>query len=346
MKLHSAWMITRVANLGASGYVGGQLHRLLSLHPSLECAVAFASSNAGQTLAAVHPHLSLAYPGVKFVSWDPALLARADLVFAALPHGESQRIADEVIARDLPFVDLGADFRLDSAESYKRWYKEEHQRPDLLGSFFYGLPEFARDSIREARRVAAPGCYPTTATLALRPLVDAGLIETTGIIVDAASGVSGAGRGANQGTHFNTVAESFRAYGLVNHRPTAEMEMMIGGEVLFTPHLAPMNRGILATCYARPTRKLGADEALDVLKAAYAAEPFVHAGEAVPETKWVLGSNAAFVTARFDPRTDMVVAVSAIDNLVKGAAGQMIQCANLMLGLDETAGLSSVGVYP
>ena len=339
-------MNTRVAILGASGYVGGELLRLISVHPELECGVAFASSNAGQPIASVHPHLSLAYPGATFSSWDAGLLDGCNLIFAALPHGESQRIADDIISRDLPFVDLGADFRLDSAEAYHSWYGEEHARPELLGSFVYGLPEFARESIRSSRRVAAPGCYPTAATLALRPLAEAGLIQKSGIIVDAASGVSGAGRAASQATHFNTVAESFRAYGLVRHRHTAEMEMMLGSEVLFTPHLAPMNRGILATCYARPAREMVADEPLELLRQAYADEPFVHAGETIPETKWVLGSNAAFVTARYDPRTQTVIAVAAIDNLVKGAAGQMIQCANLMLGMDETAGLSAIGVYP
>lgn len=339
-------MIIRVAILGASGYVGGELLRLIAGHPQLGCAVAFAASSAGQPFGAVHPHLSLAYPGAAFSAYDPALLDGCDLVMAALPHGESQRLADDILSRDMPLVDLGADFRLADPAIYQNWYGEPHQRPDLLGSFVYGLPEFARQAIRASRRVAAPGCYPTAASLALKPLIDAGLVLTDDIIVDAASGVSGAGRALASGTQFCTVAESFRAYGLVNHRHTAEIEQMTGGRILFTPHLAPINRGILATCYARAARPLDPGEALAVLHAAYAGERFVHVGDALPETKWTLGSNAAFVTARYDQRGGRVIALCAIDNLVKGAAGQMIQCANLMLGLDEGSGLTNSGIFP
>ena len=333
----------RVAILGASGFVGGELLRLIAAHPAMEVAVAFGSSSAGQTLGSLSPNLSLAYPDLCFAAWDPALLAGTDLILAALPHGETQRLADDLLGPGIPIVDLGADFRLDSAERFESWYGEPHQRPDLLASFTYGLPEFYRDQIRSSKRVAAPGCYPTAANLALKPLLDAGAIEPRGIIIDAASGVSGAGRSANPGTHFCSVDGSFRAYGLTDHRHTAEMEMVSGAEVLFTPHLMATSRGILATCYAKAT---GTADPLAILREAYADEPFVHVGEASPETKWATGSNAAFLSARFDQRTGMVVALAAIDNLGKGAAGQMIQCANLMLGLDETAGLSNIGVYP
>ena len=342
MKMHMARMI-RAAILGASGYVGGELMRLIALHAAMEVEIAFGASNAGQKVAAVHPHLSLAYPDMAFAAWDPALLSGCDLILAALPHGETQRLADELIAPGIPFVDLGADFRLDSAEEFELWYGEPHARPELLGQFSYGLPEFHRDAIKDARLVAAPGCYPTAASLALKPLVDAGAIEKQGIIVDAASGVSGAGRGASAGTHFCAVDGSYRAYGLTKHRHTAEMELTTGAQVLFTPHLMAASRGILATCYARAT---GPSDPLAILRKAYAGEPFVHVGETPPETKWATGSNAAFLSARHDERTGMVVALAAIDNLGKGAAGQMIQCANLMLGLDEAAGLSTMGVYP
>ena len=331
----------RAAILGASGYVGGELMRLLAAHPGIEVARAFGASAAGKPVTDLHPHLGLAYGDQAFDAWDPALLDGCDLVFAALPHGESQKLVDAI--GDRKFVDLGADFRLDTAEEYERWYGEPHQRPDLLASFVYGLPEFRRADIAAATRVAAPGCYPTAASLALNPLVGAGAIDTKGVVVDAASGVSGAGRATSSGTHFCAVDGNFRAYGLLNHRHTAEMQMVTGAEVLFTPHLAPMSRGILATCYARAT---GPCDPLAILREAYAAEPFVSVGEAPPETKWASGSNAAFLTARFDERTNMVVAIAAIDNLGKGAAGQMIQCANLMLGLDETAGLAVAGVYP
>ena len=332
-----------VSILGTSGYVGGELMRLIAGHPDMEVAVAFGATAAGQAVSALHPHLALAYPDLRFAAWDKTLLDGSDLILAALPHGETQRLADDLVAPGVPFVDLGADFRLDSAADYQRWYGEPHARPELIDSFTYGLPEFFRAAIKVSKRIAAPGCYPTAASLALRPLIEAGVIERKGIIVDAASGVSGAGRGASAGTHYCAVEGNMRAYGLLNHRHTAEMEMVSGAEILFTPHLVPMSRGILATCYARAT---GPCDPLAILAAAYANERFVHVGEALPETKWAAGSNAAFLSARYDERTNMVVALAAIDNLGKGAAGQMLQCANLMLGLDEGAGLSTMGIFP
>ncbi|HZF94780.1 MAG TPA: N-acetyl-gamma-glutamyl-phosphate reductase, partial [Allosphingosinicella sp.] len=264
-----------------------------------------------------------------------------DLVFAALPHGHSQRVAPEILERGLAFVDLGADFRLNSADDYKLWYKEEHQAPDLLGRFVYGIPELHRERIRGAKAVAAAGCYPTSAILALQPLIE--MIEPGSIVVDAASGVSGAGKGLKEETHFNSVDENFSAYGLLSHRHTAEMEMELGSAILFTPHLAPMNRGILATCYGVAKHPC---DPLAALRQAYADEPFVHVSERPPSTKWTLGSNAVHLTARYDERTGRILAIAALDNLVKGAAGQMIQCANLMLGLEETAGLPRMGMWP
>ena len=330
-----------VAILGASGYVGGELMRLLCVHPNIAVTRAFGASAAGKPVHDLHPHLGLAFPDRSFDAWDPDLLDGCDVVFAALPHGESQRVMGSI--GDRKFVDLGADFRLDRAEEYERWYGEPHERPDLLDSFVYGLPEFRRADIAAATRVAAPGCYPTAANLALKPLIDAGAIERMGIIVDATSGVSGAGRLLNHGTQFCAVDGNFKAYGMTAHRHTAEMEMVSGAEVLFTPHLMPTSRGILATCYATA---IGTPDPLTILREAYADESFVHVGEALPETKWATGSNAAFLSARYDARTGRVIALAAIDNLGKGAAGQMIQCANLMLGLDETAGLSNIGIYP
>jgi N-acetyl-gamma-glutamyl-phosphate reductase len=331
----------RTAILGASGFVGAELLRLIDLHPSLVPARLFGDSQAGQTLDAVHPQLALAFPGLEVDRFSPEALDGIDLVFAALPHGHSQRIASEIISRDIPFVDLGADFRLNDAADYERWYGEPHEAPELLGRFVYGLPEYHRDEIAGSRTVAAPGCYPTSAILALKPLLP--LIDPETIVVDAASGVTGAGRGLKEETHFNTVAESFAAYGLLGHRHTAEMEMALGGTVLFTPHLLPINRGILATCYAQAK---GPCDPLAALREAYADEPFIHVSERSPATKWTLGSNAVHLTARYDERTGRVLAIAALDNLVKGAAGQMIQCANLMFGLEETAGLPRVGVCP
>jgi N-acetyl-gamma-glutamyl-phosphate reductase len=333
----------RTAILGASGYVGGELLRLLAAHPEFAPVKLFGESKAGHNLGAVHPHLAAAYPNAVIEKFEEAALDGIDLVFAALPHGHSQRLAATILDRGVPFVDLGADFRLDDAAAYERWYGHAHEAPELLSTFVYGIPELNRDAIRQCKAVAAAGCYATAAILALRPLIDAGLVERNSLIVDAASGVSGAGREAKEATGFSTVDGSFSAYGLLSHRHTAEMEMALGGTVLFTPHLVPMTRGILATCYGTPTRPC---DPLEALHAAYDAEPFVHVTADAPATKWVSGSNGVQLTARYDERTNRVLAISAIDNLGKGAAGQMIQCANLMLGLEETAGLTSIGVFP
>ena len=331
----------QTAILGASGFVGAELLRLCAGHPMLSPARLFGDSQAGAALADVHPHLALAYPDLTVERFAPDALDGIDLVFAALPHGHSQAIAGEIIARGIPFVDLGADFRLNDAASYERWYKEPHAAPELMGRFVYGIPELHRAAIAQSKTVAAAGCYPTSAILALKPLL--GLIDPDTIIVDAISGVSGAGKGLKEATHFNTVDENMNAYGLLDHRHTAEMEMELGGKILFTPHLAPMNRGILATCTAIAN---GPCDPLAALKEAYAGEPFVLVSERAPSTKWALGSNAIHLTARYDERTGRVLAIAALDNLVKGAAGQMIQCANLMLGLDEAAGLPKAGLWP
>lgn len=331
----------RAAILGASGYVGGELLRLLSAHPAIAPARLFGESAAGKPVASVHPQLA-AQGDRTFEKFDGSLDG-IDLVFAALPHGHSQRIAPAILDSEIPFVDLGADFRLDDADDYANWYGHEHSAPELLGRFVYGIPELNRSAIAGAKAVAAAGCYATAAILAMKPLVDAGAVKAGSIIVDAASGVSGAGREAKESTGFSTVSESLTAYGLLSHRHTAEMQMALGSALLFTPHLAPMSRGILATCYAEAA---GPRDPLQILAAAYAKEPFVHVDEAIPTTKAVTGSNGVRLTARYDERTGRILAISAIDNLGKGAAGQMIQCANIMLGLDETAGLTSIGVYP
>ncbi len=327
--------------MGASGFVGGELLRLLAGHGSLRPVRLFGDSQAGLPLESVHPHLAAAYSSVSIERFDPALLEGIDLIFAALPHGESQKIAPEILGRGIALVDLGADFRLRDPELYRTWYGEPHLAPDLLDRFVYGIPELHRERIRQAGAVAAAGCYPTAAILALKPLME--LLQPGSLVIDASSGVSGAGRAAKEATAFNTVSESFSAYGLLSHRHTAEMEASLGTELLFTPHLAPMNRGILATCYAQAK---GPCDPLEVLREAYADEPFVHVTDQPPATKWTLGSNTAQVTARYDQRTGRVLAISALDNLVKGAAGQMIQCANLMLGFNEAAGLPLCGVYP
>lgn len=333
----------RTAILGASGYVGGELLRLIAAHPELEPVRMFGDSKAGQPLGLVHPHLAAAFGEAKIEKFAEQALDGIELLFAALPHGHSQKLAPMVLGKTLKFVDLGADFRLGDAATYERWYGHAHEAPDLLGKFVYGIPELNRAEIRGAGAVAAAGCYATAAILALKPLVDAGLVKAGNLIVDAASGVSGAGREAKEATGFSTIDGSFSAYGLLSHRHTAEMEMAIGASLLFTPHLVPMTRGILASCYGETN---GPCDPLEVLRQAYSDEPFIHVTDQPPATKWVTGSNAVQLSARYDQRTGRVLVLSAIDNLGKGAAGQMIQCANLMLGLDETAGLTKIGVYP
>jgi N-acetyl-gamma-glutamyl-phosphate reductase len=334
--------------LGSSGYTGSELLRLLAGHPAFEVAVATAHSHAGEAVGIHTPALAAAYPGLVYEESDPARFDGLDVVFCGLPHGESQRIVPELRARVGLVVDLGADFRLKDAALYPRWYGQEHNAPELLEDAVYGLPELFREGLAGATLVAAAGCYPTAAGLALAPLVRAGLVESTGIVVDAASGVSGAGRGLKESLHFGSVDEDFTAYGLLNHRHTPEMEQIIGGEVLFTPHLAPMVRGILATCYARPVAGVTAttDTVMTALHDVYDAEPFVVVTGNPPSTKATAGSNAAHVSARVDPRTGWVLSLCALDNLVKGASGQAIQCANAALGLAETTGLPIAGVYP
>ena len=336
----------RVGVAGASGYAGAELLRLCAGHPELDVVVAGADTQSGQPVAALYPSLAAAYPGLEFSKVGVDELAPLDVVFLALPHGESQDLVAGLAHRVPVLVDLSADFRLQDAAAYPRWYGHDHLAPELLGDFAYGLPELFRDRLVGARLVAAPGCYPTAAALALAPLVRAGVVETTGVIVDAASGVSGAGRKLQHSTHFNTADEDFSAYGLLDHRHTPEIEQAIGAQVLFTPHLAPMNRGILATCYARPTSELVTGDVLAILRDAYAGEPFVVVSETSPSTKATLGSNCAHITARVDPRTGWVLALCALDNLVKGASGQAVQCANIALGLPEVTGLPVAGVYP
>jgi len=346
--------LRKVGIVGASGYGGAELLRLCAGHPDLEVVVAQAASSAGVSVAAHTPSLAAAYPGLVYGATDASALDGLDVVFLALPHGRSQHLVPDLVARVGLVVDLAADFRLRDPAAYPAWYGEEHLAPDLLATFAYGLPELHRPALVGATRIAAPGCYPTAALLALAPLLEAGVIAVPGtdgvpaLVVDAASGTSGAGRAPKDSLHFATVDEDFVAYGLLDHRHTAEMEQGLGTTVLFTPHLAPMVRGILATCYARPTdpASFTTEDAMQLLSDRYADEPFVVVAESPPSTKAASGSNTAHLSVRVDPRTGWVVVLSAIDNLIKGAAGQAVQCANLALGLPEVTGLPVAGVYP
>lgn len=350
-------MRTRVGIIGASGFTGAELLRLIAGHPDLELVVATGDSQAGTRVADLYPSLATAYPDLAFVPASPSLADdhQLDLVFLGLPHGTSQEIVPGLLADGRLVVDLGADFRLKDATLYPTWYHAEHTAPHLLAQAVYGLPELFREelaSLAGTGLIATPGCYVTTATLALAPLLSAGLVEPTGIVVDAASGVSGAGRPPKPTNTFCAVDEDFTAYGVLDHRHTPEIEQNLSHaagtdvQLLFTPHLAPMNRGILATCYARPTTAVTTDSLREVLHAAYDHEPFVVVRDTAPSTKATLGSNSVHVTAFADERTGWVVAMAALDNLTKGASGGAVQAANLALGLDETAGLPLVGLYP
>ena len=333
--------------IGASGYTGVELLRLLAGHPNMQLKFATGDTQAGTLASSLYPSLAVAYPNLVFAEYDPAEAAGLDVVFLGLPHEASLTVAAELHGRVGCVVDLSGAFRLKDASLYPQWYGFTHDQPELLAKSVYGLPELFREQLAGASLIATPGCYVTAASLALTPLVEAGLIDRQGVIVDAASGVSGAGRSLKNGSLFCSADEDFTAYGLVDHRHTPEIEQVTGAQVLFTPHLAPMNRGILATCYAKPslgdttTAKLLAE-----LARAYENEPFVHVGQTSPSTKATLGTNAAHITARYDSRTNTAMVICAIDNLCKGASGGAIQAANVATGLPEIAGLSAVGMYP
>ena len=333
-----------VAILGASGYAGGELVRLVDGHPTLTAVYLGANSTAGSTLGAVHPHLT---------GGDRVLepIAGADvsgcaLAFLALPHGASAAPAVALLEAGVRVVDIGSDFRLDTPQRYAEAYGSEHPYPDQLGLWPYGLPEVFGDQLVGSDRAAVPGCYPTSAVLALAPLVDAGLIDPGRIVVDSLSGVSGAGRGASA-LHFGAVDESVKAYAVTTHRHRPEMERALPDtRIVFTPHLVPMQRGILTTAYAPGGDGVAAEDVVAALATAYAVAPFVDVIAAPPETRWVVGSNRCLLWATVDEHTGTVIVLSALDNLVKGAAGQAVQCANLMLELDETAGLPREGWMP
>ncbi|MFQ5516116.1 MAG: N-acetyl-gamma-glutamyl-phosphate reductase [Acidimicrobiia bacterium] len=339
-----------VAVLGASGYAGGELIRLLDTHPGFDIVHLGAKHSAGKALGEVHPQLP--HPGRVLGGVEPEEIPASDVVFLALPHGSSAAIAVALAAGGAKVVDLGGDLRLDTAERYSLGYGEVHPCPDELVRWVYGLPELNATGIAAASRVASPGCYPTATVLALAPLLAAGLIEADGIVVDALSGVSGAGRAASVDLQFGTVAESVRAYGVGMHRHRPEIEMALEGvagvpaSVTFTPHLVPMQRGLLATCTARPTRPLRRGDLLEVLRTAYTDSPFVDVVGEPPQTRRVVGSNRALVTAYADEHSGRVVALGALDNLLKGASGQAVQNANLMVGLAEDEGLPLDGWMP
>lgn len=351
--------------IGASGYSGAELLRILATHPEIDVVAAGASSHAGVRIAKLFPSLFPYCGTTEFVSSDDLVediergLLKVDIVFLAMPHGVSQSIVPRIYDKVGHIVDLAADFRLRDSLEYPKWYGSNHNAEEYLEKAVYGLPELTRNKLKGAKLIASAGCYVTCATLPLLPLVREGLIESNSIVIDAASGVSGAGRSLKDNLLFGQVDEDFSVYGLKNHRHTPEIEQNIGMQVLFTPHLIPMNRGILATIYCKPSARfhsllsdeteaeaIGSEILQSTLMKAYFEERFVFVTPDPPSTKATSGSNNAMVYATYDVRTDTIIAISALDNLVKGAAGQAVQCANIALGLSEDSGLISLGIYP
>ena len=341
----------RIAVVGASGYTGSELVRLLAMHPTVEISLLTAGRNAGKSFSELYPQF-LGIVDLELAGTDALAGAQLDYIFLALPHSVSMGfVAGHGIDR-VPVIDLSGDFRLADATTYERWYGEKHACPELLKQAVYGLPELNRERIRSARLVANPGCYPTSAILPLAPLLRGGLIETDGIIVDSKSGVSGAGNKPRSNTHFPEVYGNFSAYGIGTHRHTPEIEETLatqagqGVTLQFTPHLLPVSRGILSTIYARPLAGVSETQLQDALHSAYAAEPFVRLRDTLPSLAAVRGSNFCDIHLELDARSGNIIIVSVIDNLVKGAAGQALQNMNIMAGLPEGSGLQHTALSP
>lgn len=340
----------KVAVLGASGYAGGELVRLLDEHPVFQLVHLGAHSKQGARLAEVHPQLA---DGDRILGGNDAesVPSDTDLVFLALPHGASWKTGEELANAGMSVVDLGSDYRLDTDERYQAAYGEPHPLPDRLAEWRYGLPELF--DLTGATRVASPGCYPTAVLLAIVPLLRAGVVDiSTPIVADCMSGVSGAGRSLKENLLFGSVAEGVQAYAVTTHRHRPEIEMAIAqsteaeASVVFTPHLVPMQRGELATVTARLNQDLSGQEATQMLQEAYSGRAFVSVIDTPPQTRWAVSSNRAFVAAFVDASAGVVIAQAAIDNLVKGAAGQAIQAANVMADLPEETGLPVAGWMP
>ena len=336
-------MVTRVGILGARGYAALELIKILLRHPAAEITVLTSRLEEQPQISEVHPQLAGRLDlGLESFELD-SVAGRVDVVFSCLPHAASAEVVCKLVDAGVRVIDFSADYRLDDIDIYEKWYEVEHPDPGRVGQVPYGLPELYREQIVGAELVANPGCYPTSAILPLAPLLSAGLVSTSGIIVDSKSGVSGAGRTPKLGTLYPECNESISAYGVGAHRHTPEINQLLsaaagsGVEVIFTPHLVPMNRGILTTIYAPLAADTSEKELMDALRGAYQQEPFVQVVEHLPATSHVVGTNYCHLTAR--RVGDRAVLVSCLDNLVKGASGVAVQNFNLLMGLEETTAL-------
>lgn len=347
-------MTVKVSIIGATGYTGSELVRILHRHPEAELVALTTRSYAGMPMSEVYPHL-YKYTHITCEELDLAkIFDISDVVFVALPHGHAMPVALEAARRGKKMIDLGADFRFTDFQVYEKWYKVEHGAKDLLADAAYGLPEVNRDNIKGTWLVANPGCYPTSAILALAPLLKQKLIDTGSIVVDSKSGVSGAGRALSLGLHFCEVNENFKAYNVAAHRHTPEIEQAlsrIAGEeitVTFTPHLLPITRGILSTVYAKLATGAGVEQIRNLYRDYYRDEFFVRVlpDGTLPQTKWVAGTNHCDIGLTVDERTGRVIVITAIDNVVKGASGQAVQNMNIICGLPEDTALAGPGLYP
>ena len=333
----------RVAIIGATGYTALELIKILLRHPEVEITTLTSRSEGSPHVASVHPQLA-GRINLQLADLGPAeVAARADVAFSCLPHGVTASLVPKLLEGGMRVIDLSADYRLNDADVYAEWYGQQHPDAGRLGHTAYGLPELFREQIREARLVANPGCYPTSAILALAPFVKAGLIAPREIIIDSKSGISGAGRTPKLTTHFPECNESISAYNVGRHRHTPEIEQVLSTaagesvEVIFTPHLVPMDRGILSTTYSRPLAQLTEEQAIDTIRRFYADEPFVRVVDHLPGTKDTVDTNFCDITARVV--RGRLVTISCLDNLVKGASGAAVQNFNLMHGLPETTAL-------
>ncbi|MFW6381170.1 MAG: N-acetyl-gamma-glutamyl-phosphate reductase [Bacillota bacterium] len=343
----------KVSLVGVTGYTGIELFRLLQSHPSIQINQLFSRNHAGEDIADIYPQLSGVY-SQQLVEFSPEAVAPEEIVFTALPHGISQEIVAELRQQGNRVIDLSGDFRYRDQKVYEEWYQREHNYPELLQEAVYGLPELKRKQIKQAKLVANPGCYPTASLLGLYPLLEEGLLQPETVIIDAKSGVSGAGKSLKRVTHFVEADENVGAYSPTGHRHTSEIEGLMaeytGGftGIAFTPHLIPIKRGILATIYTKISGSIGGKALIGLYRQFYDDEPFVHllTGDNLPQTHSVMGTNRCQLSLALDQRSGRLKIMSAIDNLGKGAAGQAVQNLNLMAGFDEELGLTETGIFP